>query len=198
MQRDYKKALKLEYLTILYSILEAVVSIFAGTISGSVALLSFGVDSIAESMSGVVLVWRLRRQSDISSDEEEKRIERRAQYLVGVSFFLLAIYVLYETVKMLVTSAVPQPSLLGIIIAILALITMPLIAYKKHNLGDKLDLESLKADAKETLVCSLLSFALLIGLVANYVWGLWQLDPVVSLLIVIFLIREGKELVTRE
>jgi len=198
MRQDYKKALKLEYLTILYSILEAVFSIFAGTISGSVALLSFGVDSIAESMSGLVLVWRLRRQYDISSDKEERRIERKAQYLVGVSFFLLAIYVFYETINMLITSAIPQPSLLGIIIAILALTTMPLIAYKKHNLGDKLELESLKADAKETLVCSLLSLALLIGLIANYLWGMWQLDPVVSLIIVVFLIREGRELVIRE
>ncbi len=198
MHQDFKKALKLEYFTILYSIVEAVFSIFAGTVSGSVALVSFGVDSIAESMSGVVLVWRLRRQSDISSDKEERMIERKAQNLVGLSFILLAIYVLYETVKMLVTSTIPQPSPLGIIIAIFALITMPLIAYKKHRLGEKLFLGSLKADAKETLVCSLLSLALLLGLVANYLWGLWQLDPVVSLMIVVFLIKEGRELVTRE
>jgi len=182
----------------LYSIVEAVFSIFAGTVSGSVALVSFGVDSIAESMSGIVLVWRLRRQPYISSEKEERRIEKKAQYLVGASFFLLALYVLYETVNMLITSAVPQPSPLGMIIAVIALITMPLIAYKKHELGDKLEIESLKADAKETLVCSLLSLALLLGLTANYLWGLWQLDPVVSLMIVVFLIKEGRELVTRE
>ncbi len=198
MRQDFKKALKLEYFTILYSIVEAVFSIFAGTVSGSVALVSFGVDSIAESMSGIVLVWRLRRQPYISSEKEERRIEKKAQYLVGASFFLLALYVLYETVNMLITSAVPQPSPLGMIIAVIALITMPLIAYKKHELGDKLEIESLKADAKETLVCSLLSLALLLGLTANYLWGLWQLDPVVSLMIVVFLIKEGRELVTRE
>ncbi len=198
MEQDYKQALNLEYWTLAYSILEAVVAIVFGTLAGSVALLSFGLDSVAEMLSGLVLVWRLKKQSSVSSKAEEDRLERKAQKLVGVSFFLLAGYVLYEIIKMLVTSSIPEPSLPGIIIAVLALVAMPIFSYKKYNLGQKMDLNSLIADAKETLVCSLLSLALLVGLAANYFFGLWQLDPVVSLLIVLFLLREGWELLTEE
>ena len=97
---------------------------------------------------------------------------------------------------MLVTVSIPAPSLLGIIIACASLVVMPFVAYKKYRLGQRLGLKSLIADAKETLVCSLLSFALLAGLLANYFFGLWQVDPLVSLLIVAFLFKEGRELLT--
>ncbi len=198
MHKKYKKALHLEYITLAYSILEAVVSIAAGLMSGSLALLSFGLDSVAESMSGAVLIWRLHRQSSITSSSEEAQVERTAEKLVGISFLLLAGYVIYEVVKMLLIGSIPEPSLPGIFIAIAALILMPVLAYRKYNLGRELNLKSLQADAKETLVCSLLSLALLVGLIANYFFGLWYFDPAVSSLIAIFLIGEGKELIAGE
>jgi len=115
---------------------------------------------------------------------------------VGASFVILASYILYETIKMVVTVSIPAPSLLGIIIAGTSLVVMPFVSHKKYRLGQRLSLKSLIADAKETLVCSLLSFALLAGLLANYFFGLWQVDPLVSLLIVAFLFKEGRELLT--
>ena len=197
-KRGYRRALLLEYFTVGYSILEAVLSILAGVIAGSVALIGFGLDSIAESLSGVVLIWRLKKQSTIASVQEENAIESKTQKLVGATFLILGGYVLYETIKMVVTISIPAPSLLGIIIATAALVIMPLLSYKKYRLGQQLGLKSLVADAKETLVCSLLSLALLVGLIANYFWGLWYVDPVVSLLIVAFLFREGRELLSGE
>lgn len=197
-KKGYRRALILEYFTVGYSILEAVLSIFAGVIAGSVALIGFGLDSIAESISGLVLIWRLKKQSIITSDQEESEIESKTQKLVGGSFLILGGYVLYETIKMVVTVSIPAPSLLGIIIAIAALVIMPLLSYKKYRIGQQLNLKSLMADAKETLVCSLLSLALLAGLIANYFWGLWFVDPIVSLMIVVFLFREGRELLSGE
>lgn len=198
MGKGYRRALILEYFTVGYSILEAVLSIFAGVLAGSVALIGFGLDSAAESLSGFVLIWRLKKQPSITSSQEENKIETKAQKLVGASFIILAVYVLYETIKMIVTVSIPAPSLLGIFIAIAALIIMPFLAYKKYKLGQQLGLKSLVADAKETLVCSLLSLALLVGLLANYLFGLWYVDPIVSLLIVGFLLREGHELLSGE
>ncbi len=186
----------MEYFTLGYNILEAVLSIFAGIVAGSVALIGFGLDSIAESLSGVVLIWRLKKQSTITSKLEESEVEAKAQKLVGASFVILASYILYETIKMVVTVSIPAPSLLGIIIAGTSLVVMPFVSHKKYRLGQRLSLKSLIADAKETLVCSLLSFALLAGLLANYFFGLWQVDPLVSLLIVAFLFKEGRELLT--
>lgn len=194
MKENYRKALRLEYFTLGYTIIEATVSIIAGVMAGSVALFSFGLDSIAESLSGIVLIWRLKKQDSITSAEEEFKVEQRAEKLVGLSFLLLAGYILYETIDMILSREIPDPSLPGIIIAVAALIIMPILAYKKYKWGEKLSLRSLKADAKETLVCSSLSLALLIGLIANYFFGFWQLDPLVSLLIVVFLVREGWEL----
>ncbi len=196
MEKGYRKALLLEYFTLGYNILEAVLSIFAGIVAGSVALIGFGLDSIAESLSGVVLIWRLKKQSTITSKLEESEVEAKAQKLVGASFVILASYILYETIKMVVTVSIPAPSLLGIIIAGTSLVVMPFVSHKKYRLGQRLSLKSLIADAKETLVCSLLSFALLAGLLANYFFGLWQVDPLVSLLIVAFLFKEGRELLT--
>jgi len=195
---NYEKALRLEYLTVGYSLLEATIAIFAGLTAGSVALLAWGMDSVAELMSGVVLIWRLKRQENLTSVEEEDEVEGKAVKLVGLSFLTLAGYVLYETIKMLTTSSVPSPSSLGIVIAIAALIFMPILSYKKYILGGRLELRSLLADAKETLVCSLLSLALLAGLTANYLFGYWQIDPLVSLLIVGFLFKEGGELILSE
>ena len=198
MQKDYRKALKLEYLTLGYSILEAVLAMIAGILSGSIALISFGLDSLAEAMSGGVLIWRLKKQADVSTKAEEERLERKAEKLVGISFWLLAGYIGYEVISMFITQSRPSPSLLGIFIAIAALIIMPVLAYYKYKLGVELNLNSLQADAKETLVCSLLSLALLAGLIANYFFGLWYIDPLVSILIALFLLKEGQELIWGE
>jgi cation diffusion facilitator family transporter len=188
-----RKALVLSYITVGYNILEGAVSIVAGAFAGSIALVGFGLDSFVESLSGGVMIWRFRKQGEISKEEEE-RIERIATKLVAYTFIILAIYVLYESVSKLISQKTPEPSLFGIIIAIISLITMPILFYQKYRTGKALNSRSLVADSKETLACLFLSFALLIGLGINYLFGLWQADPAVGLIIVIFLAREGYEL----
>jgi len=190
IDRLYRKGLRLEYFTVGYNILEAVASIVFGGIAGSIALIGFGLDSIVESLSGLVLIWRLRQHGKISKEAEEK-IEKRAIRFVAITFFILGLYVLFESVKKLVLVEIPEPSLPGIIIAMASLIVMPLLTWQKYKIGKQINSKALVADSKETLACAFLSVALLLGLGANYLFGFWPADPIVGLIIVAFLFREG-------
>ena len=125
------------------------------------------------------------------SAEEEERLERRAIKIVGYSFLVLAAYVLYESLEKLIWREIPAPSLLGIFIALAAMIVMPSLFYLKYRTGKSLGSASLMADAKQTLACALLSVALLIGLGLNYWFGIWQADPIIGLVIAVLLVREG-------
>ncbi len=186
----HKKALRLSYFTVGYNVLEGVVSILAGFLAGSIALVGFGLDSFVESLSGSIMIWRFSRHGKISKEEEE-RIEKKALRLIGYAFLVLAAYVLYESVRKLYFREIPEPSLLGIIIAIASLVVMPVLFYLKSKTGKSIHSRSLVADSKQTLACVFLSAALLIGLGLNYLWGYWQADPFVGLIIVTFLIKEG-------
>jgi len=190
--RLYGKALWLSYFTLGYNIVEGIISIFIGALAGSIALVGFGLDSFVESISGGVMIWRFRKPENLSEDEQE-RIEKRAAKFVAYSFFILGIYVLYESIKKLYFKEIPNPSLIGIIIAIISIIVMPILYYMKYQTGKSLNSKSLIADSKETLACAFLSVALLVGLGLNYLYGFWQADPIVGLVIVLFLIIEGYE-----
>ncbi len=192
MNKLYRKALFLEYFTVFYNLLEAFVSILFGAMADSIALIGFGLDSIVESLSGLVLIWRLRQHGKISAEQEEK-IEKRAQMFVAITFFILAAYVLYESLNKLFGQEVPDPSLPGIIIAAISIVVMPLLMIQKYRTGQQINSKALIADSKETLACAFLSVALLIGLGANYLFGFWQADPIVGLVIVFLLVREGLE-----
>ena len=190
--RLYRKGLFLEYLTVVYNVLEAIASIVLGGIASSIALIGFGLDSIIESLSGIVLIWRLRQHGK-RSDVDEERIERRAVRFVAITFFILGSYVLVESIRKLVLNEAPEASLPGIIIALVSLIAMPLLSWQKYRTGKQIKSRALIADSKETLACAFLSMALLVGLGANYLFDFWQADPIVGLIIVLFLFWEGWE-----
>ncbi len=195
--RLHRRALSLSYFTVGYNILEGIISIFAGALAGSIALVGFGLDSFIESISGGVMIWRFGKQDIVSKDEED-RIEKKATTFVAYSFFVLGIYVLYESFKKLYFEEIPSPSFIGIIIAIVSSIVMPILYMIKYQTGKLLKSKSLIADSKETLTCAFISIALLLGLGLNYLYGFWQADPIVGLVIVIFLIREGYETLKKE
>jgi cation diffusion facilitator family transporter len=191
------RALRLSYFTVGYNILEGIVSLLAGAAAGSTALLGFGLDSFLESLSGGVMIWRFTANAQ-RSDEQVEALERRAIRLVGITFLLLGLYVGYESVRKLALREAPEQSLFGIAIAIASLIVMPVLYRIKYNTGKSIGSESLVADSKETLACSLLSLALLVGLGLHYLFGFWWADPAAGLLIVAFLVREGVEAVKGE
>ncbi len=191
----YRKALTLSYFTVGYNIVEGVVSVIAGALAGSIALVGFGLDSFIESLSGMIMIWRFKKHGTIS-DDEEADIESRALRLVGYTFFVLAAYVSYESVTKLLYTEIPDISRVGIVIAVLSLIIMPLLYVQKMDVGRKINSKSLLSDAKETLACTFLSAALLIGLFCNYAWGLWQADPIVGIVVALYLLKEGIAIVT--
>jgi divalent metal cation (Fe/Co/Zn/Cd) transporter len=187
-------ALRLSYFTVGYNIVECIVSIFAGFLAGSTALLGFGSDSLVESLSGSIMIWRFRKHG-ILSIEEEDEIEKKATFIVGITFFIFGVYVLYESIRKLLVADKPEPSLIGILIAITSIIVMPILFYAKYKTGKSLGTKSLVADSKQTLACLFMSVSLLIGLGLNYLFGFWQADPIVGLIIVAFLFKEGYEII---
>ena len=162
-ERLYRRGLYLEYFTITYNVLEATVSIIFGSIASSIALIGFGLDSIVESQSGMILIWRLKQHGKISTVAEEK-IEKTATRLVALTFFILGAYVLFQSVRKLVVAEIPEPSLPGIIIASVSIVVMPLLMWQKYKTGKAIGSRALVADSKETLACAFLSVALLLGL----------------------------------
>jgi cation diffusion facilitator family transporter len=188
--RLHKKALRLSYITVGYNVVEGLVSILAGSLANSIALIGFGLDSFVESLSGGVMIWRFRKHGKVTEEEEEE-VERKAVKFVGYTFLVLGCYVLYESIRKLLVYEAPGGSLLGIVIAIVSIIVMPILFYAKYQTGKSINSRSLMADSKQTLACVFLSMALLIGLGLNYFVGLWQADPIIGVVIAIFLLREG-------
>jgi divalent metal cation (Fe/Co/Zn/Cd) transporter len=188
----HRQALYLEYFTIAYNTAEAIASIVFGYLAGSIALVGFGLDSVVESLSGLVLVWRLRKQGVVSIDEEGV-IEKRAVKFVALTFFILGAYVTFRAIETLLIQEGAEPSIPGMVIAILSLMVMPLLAWRKIIIARQIGSRALLADAKETLACAFLSVALLAGLACNYFFGFWQADPISALVIAVFLFREGFE-----
>ncbi len=188
------RARRLSYFTVGYNVLEGVASVVAGALAGSVALVGFGLDSFVESLSGSVMIWRFRRRRDLVPEEDARR-ERRAVRLVGYTFFVLAAYIVYESLNRLYFAEAPAPSLAGIVITSLSLVVMPVLYWAKDRTGRRLASRSLRADARQTLACMLLSAAVLAGLLLNATLGFWQIDPLIGLGIAAFLVKEGREAV---
>jgi divalent metal cation (Fe/Co/Zn/Cd) transporter len=185
-----RRGRRLEYFTIAWNSAEAMASLAAGLLAGSIALVGFGLDSVIEVSSGAVLLWRLHAESDPQGRE---RAERRALRLVAVCFLALAGYVAFDAIRGLVQRAVPHPSLFGIGVAIASLIAMPLLARAKRQVARQLNSGAMHADSRQTDFCFYLSAILLAGLVLNGLLGWWWADPVAALAMVPLIAREGVE-----
>lgn len=177
----------LEVLTIGWNLVESLVSIVAGWLAGSIALVGFGVDSLIEVSSGTVLLWRLGHDHGAGRE----RAEALAVRLVGVCFLLLAGYVAWEAGGALWRHEPPEATWTGIAIATLSLVVMPLLARAKRRVSVGLESAAMQADARQTDLCAYLSAILLGGLALNAVLGWWWADPVAALLMVPIILREG-------
>jgi len=183
-----KKILKLSYFTVIYNIIEGVVSIFFGSSLNTISLVGFGFDSFIESISGGVVIWKTKKGATNSHDDP---IESKAIKLISFSFFILAGYVLYESVQKLLTHEVPHQSWLGIAIASISIVVMLWLYNQKKRIGFATHNRALVADSKQTLACISLSVTLLIGLGLNYFFGLWWTDAVAGIVIAGLLFKEG-------
>lgn len=185
-----RSARRLEYLTVGWNSLEGLIAILSGLLAGSIALVGFGFDSVIEVSSGLVLLWRLNYKG---SPADEERIEDRALKLVGLSLMVLAVYVLYDALKSLFFREFPETSYIGIALAILSLVVMPLLARAKRRIASQIRSRALQADSYQTDICAYLSAILLVGLALNAALGWWWADPVAALVMTPIIIKEGRE-----
>jgi len=189
-QRVVGQGRRLEYFTIGWNSLEGLVAIVAGWIAGSISLVGFGIDSFIEVTSGAALLWRMSVDFDVERRERNERIALRT---VGGCFLGLAAYITYESISDLARKQAPEHSMVGIILACVSLVVMPLLSRAKRRIGEDLRSAAMNADAKQTEFCTYLSGILLGGLMLNAVFGLWWADPVAAMVMVPIIAREGFE-----
>ena len=190
-----QRGLRLNYLTIAYNVLEAVVAIAAGVVSGSVALVGFGFDSVIEVTASGAAQWRLR--ADIDAHQREV-VEHATIRVIGWLFFALAAYVTYDSLDALVHREVPERSVTGLILLALSAIVMPVLARAKRRVARAMTSRALEADATQTSLCAYLSIIALAGVALNAVLGWWWADPVAALAMVPIIAKEGLEGVRAE
>jgi divalent metal cation (Fe/Co/Zn/Cd) transporter len=176
---------RIEFLSIGWTAFESIVGIIAGVLAGSVALMSFGIDSVIEVASSLVLVWRL---SDASAAEDREEFAHR---LVGVCFLTLGVYVSFEALKDLLTRSLPRVTYLGIIYAAACVVVMPLLARAKRRAAANLQSDALHADSNQSDICAYLAMILLGGLGLNALFGWWWADPLAALCMVPIILLEG-------
>jgi divalent metal cation (Fe/Co/Zn/Cd) transporter len=185
-----RRGLRLNYLTIAYNSLEAIVSVIAGLLAGSVALVGFGVDSVIEVTASAAAQWRLRADVD---PRRREHVERITVHLIGWSFLALAAYVVYDSAMTLWLQERPAPSVAGIVILTLSVVVMPLLARAKRQVARRLSSRALEADAAQTSLCAYLSIIALAGVVMNAAFGWWWADPLAALAMVPIIVKEGVE-----
>lgn len=178
----------LQYATIAWNSGEFVVAVAAGIATGSVALVGFGVDSALEVTSSLAALWRLRHDDDVARREAA---EGRAQRMIGACFIMLAVYVAWEAAEGLLLGLEPEPSRVGIVLAALSLVVMPVLVHFKRRVARALASGALAAESRQTAICAWLSAVLLAGLGLNAWLGWWWADAVAALLMSPLLVREG-------
>ena len=189
----HRRGVRLEWFTVAWNVVEAVVAVGVGIAVGSVALVGFGADSGIEVISAVALLWRLLKAGPHASVPEESAAERKALYLVAATFFLLALYILYGAAGALLSSEGPGSSTVALVLSAVSLVVMPALAYLKGRTGREMGSRALVADSRETWVCSYLSLVLLLGVGLNFAFGWWWADPVGALAMLPVILWQGFE-----
>jgi len=188
--RLVRRGLWLNYATLVYNSLEAVIAIGAGLVAGSIALVGFGVDSVIELTASGAAIWRLHTDRDAAARE---RSERVTLWVVGVCFLALALYVAVDATESLLTREPPGESVVGIALAAVSLVVMPLLARAKRRVALAIRSGALVAETRQTMICTYLSAILLVGLLLNSALGWWWADPVAALGMVPLIAHEGVE-----
>lgn len=187
-QRQAWLARLLSWLSLAYMGAEGVIAIAAAAAAGSVALLGFGLDSAIEAAASIIIVWRFTGARTLS-----ETAERRAGKAVAVTFFLLAPYIAIDAAHSLLTREHPHTSWLGIGLSVISLIVMPLLGGAKKRIGARLGSPATTGEGGQNILCAYLAAAVLAGLLANTLFGLWRLDPVIALGIAALAVHEGRE-----
>ena len=186
--RLIRRAKTLSWISLAWMTVEGAVAIVGALIAGSVALLGFGIDSAIEGLASVIVIWRFTGSRTFS-----EAAERRAQPLVAVSFFLLAPYIAFESIRTIVAGDHAQTSFVGIGLSISSLAVMPLLGRAKQRIGAELGSAATAGEGTQNMLCAYLAAGVLVGLLANTLFGAWWLDPAVALGIAAVAVKEGRE-----
>ena len=185
-----QRGLALNYLTIGYNVVEAIVALGAGLVSSSVALVGFGLDSVIEVLASGAAQWRLRADLDAGCRE---RVERTTLRIIGWSFLALAAYVALDSLNALLRHEPPERSVVGLVLLALSAVVMPVLARAKRRVARAMTSRALEADAMQTSLCAFLSVIALAGVALNTALGWWWADPAAALAMVPIITREGIE-----
>ena len=187
-QRLIRRAKALSWLSLAWMTVEGTVAISAALVAGSVALLGFGIDSAIEAIASVIVIWRFTGSRKLSAEAE-----RRAQQLVAISFFLIAPYIAQDAIRTLVNGEHPSSSWVGIALAVSSILLMPTLGRAKRRLGTRLGSVATAGEGAQNMLCAYMAAGVLVGLLANSLFGAWWLDPIVALAIAALAVREGRE-----
>lgn len=184
--RAARRARLLSWVSVVWMGAEGVIAVAAGIVAGSIALVSFGLDSAIEGFASIVIVWRFTGSRLVSHAAEE-----RARRLVAIQFFVLAPYVAFEAAHRLATGEQAETSVLGIALVTSSLIGMPVLGVAKRRLATTLGSVATRGEGTQNLLCAYLAGAVLVGLLGNALFGLWWLDPVAALVVAGVAVKEG-------
>lgn len=187
-RRLARLATRLSVLSLLWLSIEGALGIVAGVMAGSVALIAFGFDSAIEGLASVAVIWRFSGGRLASAT-----VERRAQRGVAISFFLLAPYVAAEAIHTLLRGALAHTSWLGIGLTAGTIVICPWLGFAKRKLAGRLGSGTVSGEGMQNILCAAMAAGVLLGLLANALWGLWWVDPVVAIAIAALCVREGRK-----
>ncbi len=183
----------IEVVTLVWMVIEATIALTTGFLTRSVSLEGFGIDSIIELIAGGILLWRLLVESRGGSEEQVGHAERRASWVTALGLFALACYIVADSAWTFLTRTHPEPSWWGIGLAVAAALIMPLLWQGKLHVAKRIGSAALKADAACSVTCAYMSLTLLVGLLLNRVFAWWWADPLAGLVLVYFVVQEGRE-----
>lgn len=188
-----KRGIAVEWLSIIWMVIEAAVAVATGLMAHSLALIAFGADSVIELVAGAVLLWRLYVEASGASDERVERAEKGASWVVGIALLLLAAYIVVSAVYKLWTHQGAESSIIGIILALVSGILMPILSRAKIRIGEHIGSKALKADGSCSIVCAYMAWTVLGGVVFTALLGWWWVDAIAALGLVYFVVKEGVE-----
>ena len=186
----------LAWFTVGWNVAEGIIAIAAALVAGSRALLGFGLDSGVESLSASVVLWRL--YAERRDPARAEAVEQRALRFIGVTFFVLAAFIAFDSIRSLIAKEEPDASIVGIALTAVSIVVMQWLARAKRRVGVSMGSKAVEADSAQTSACVYLSIVVLVGLLLNATFGWWWADPLAALGVVVFLIREGREALSAE
>ncbi|MCM2370736.1 cation diffusion facilitator family transporter [Aporhodopirellula aestuarii] len=188
-----RRGRNVEIASLIYNITEVTISLTAGFMTGSSALISWGVDSIVEANSAAFMIWQLNGEAKGINERDKRKRKKIALGVLSGAFTIAVLFICYEAISKFISQETASMSWWGIGILLVSLVVNPMLAWGKYRYGKKTDSATLKYDAIDTMICEYQTVVVLIGIGLVQWQGWWWADPVAALLIVPYVAWEAYE-----